>query len=189
LLDVQMPEVDGLKAARLIRQREQGTASHLPLIAVTAHALVGDRERCLAEGMDDYIAKPLRRADIEAALRRICIRRGDSSVATLKEAFEGDAQLAARVAGVFLQTTPDLAQKLEDAIERQDFDLIQRYAHTLRGSLSQLHATTLEEHARTIESAGLEKKIVPAQQAMVRLKSELDLLCLRLKAFCDAGDP
>jgi CheY-like chemotaxis protein len=64
LMDVQMPEMDGLEAAALIRQNEKGTGRHVPIIAMTAHAMTGDQERCLAAGMDAYIAKPIRSGDL-----------------------------------------------------------------------------------------------------------------------------
>ena len=72
LMDVQMPVMDGLTATIRIRERENATGTHLPIVAVTAHALDGDRARCLAAGMDDYLPKPIRTADLFATIARLC---------------------------------------------------------------------------------------------------------------------
>jgi CheY-like chemotaxis protein len=74
LLDVQMPEMDGLETIAEIRRREQGTGRHLPVVALTAHALQGDRERCLAAGMDGYVSKPLRAEELLAVFRELVQR-------------------------------------------------------------------------------------------------------------------
>jgi two-component system, sensor histidine kinase and response regulator len=70
-MDVQMPEMDGFEATARIRESERRTGQHTPIVAMTAHAMVGDRERCLASGMDDYMCKPLKRAEVFAFLERI----------------------------------------------------------------------------------------------------------------------
>jgi CheY-like chemotaxis protein len=71
LMDVQMPEMDGLEATRTIRGRERRSGGHLPILAMTAHALKGDAERCIAAGMDGYVSKPARPADLAAAIEKV----------------------------------------------------------------------------------------------------------------------
>jgi CheY-like chemotaxis protein len=92
-MDVQMPEMDGLEATALLRQSEKGTGAHLPVIAVTAHAMKGDRELCLAAGMDDYISKPLRAQDLTGALDALFSPKRTPAEHALKS--QGDAAYAA----------------------------------------------------------------------------------------------
>ncbi|MBA3271961.1 MAG: response regulator [Acidobacteria bacterium] len=76
LMDLEMPEMGGLEATQTIRRIEAANGGHVPIIAVTAHAMTGDREKCLSFGMDGYVSKPIRRADLLAELER-CLGRGD----------------------------------------------------------------------------------------------------------------
>lgn len=71
IMDIQMPKIDGLEATKAIRKREQQTGQHLPIIAMTAHAIKGDRERCLSAGMDEYISKPIHIEELQAVLSTV----------------------------------------------------------------------------------------------------------------------
>jgi two-component system, sensor histidine kinase and response regulator len=86
LMDVQMPEVDGFEATRQIRQQEQITGRHVPIVATTAHAMIGDRERCLQAGMDDYLSKPINRLELLAVLARQSPQRALSPAEQVPEA-------------------------------------------------------------------------------------------------------
>jgi CheY-like chemotaxis protein len=100
-MDCQMPEMDGFEATRLIREAEAGTERHIPIIALTANALEGDRDRCLAAGMDDYVAKPIRPEDLYATIDRLLVglaapgtpeaRSGPSPLAPVPASPEGTA--------------------------------------------------------------------------------------------------
>jgi two-component system sensor histidine kinase/response regulator len=163
LMDVQMPEMDGLEATGRLRQREQGTSRHIPVIAMTAHAMKGDAERCLAAGMDDYVSKPVTAEALDAVLRR-WVRGDPPAVATRPpparrpsspavdlgmlqqmRAAQGpdEADIVAEVVSLFLQDAPERLATLQVAVERGDLDLAVRAAHTLKGSAGHLGAKTL----------------------------------------------
>jgi CheY-like chemotaxis protein len=158
LMDVQMPEMDGLAAAALIRRRERGTGRHIPIIAMTAHAMQGDRERCLAAGMDGYIAKPIRPGPLREALlaqgTRVepppaeADRRADLpfvafSPAALEESCGADPGLAREVLGVMLDGVPAGLGRLEAAVAAGDAGRVAREAHSLKGAFLTVGATAL----------------------------------------------
>ena len=85
LMDVQMPELSGIEATASIREQEKSVAKHIPIIAMTAHAMVGDRDRCLASGMDDYISKPINATDLFAAIERVMLSASQTPLAQINQ--------------------------------------------------------------------------------------------------------
>ena len=134
LMDVQMPSVSGIEATREIRRLESGTGRHTPIVALTAHALEGDRERCLAEGMDDYLAKPLQPAVLMAILQRIAQGAGlDSSRFDYGRAMqEVDVDLIRMIAPRFLQQAPEDISALRRAWSVGDVGSMQNILHTMK---------------------------------------------------------
>lgn len=160
LMDVQMPEMDGFEATRRIRERERTTGDHLPIVAMTAHAMKGDRERCLEEGMDGYISKPLRPSELFEAVESLAAagRRGTRPVAppfdeTLAlKSVGGDRELLGEIIDAFLEECPRVTTALAAAIQRGDIAATHRAAHTLKGDLFTLGATEASGVAKQMEA-------------------------------------
>jgi CheY-like chemotaxis protein len=163
LMDVQMPEVDGLEATRTIRSKEAGREGHIPIIALTAHALAGDRERCLAAGMDGYVAKPIRAKELQAALEPYAVSStpvtatsasGRSDIIdwdAAMQSVQGDEELLWDVLDAFIQEGPQLVAAIDAAMIQQDAPELRRAAHTLKGSLRTIGAAPLAVRAEAIE--------------------------------------
>ncbi len=154
LMDVQMPGMDGFETTARIRARERGTGRRLTIVAMTAYAMKGDRERCLEAGMDDYLAKPIR-AD---RLYDIVDRAASNEVpafdrAALLAALGGDADLAREVARLFLDRGPVLLAEIGAAVARADAPGLSRAAHTFKGVVAYLSAEAAET-AETLEAMG-----------------------------------
>jgi len=188
LMDVQMPEMDGLEAATRIRASEKGTGRHLPIIALTAHAMKGDREQCLAAGMDDYVTKPIRRPELVGAIERL-LPTGQESVpapvavpaatgpafhrAKFMSELEGNTELLRRLAKLFFECTPPLLQQIRAAVQSGDARSLQRAAHTLKGSLGQFCAHAAMHTARKLEEAGDQRDLAGAAEALAELEQRL----------------
>jgi len=160
LMDIQMPLMDGYNATIEIRKREQGTDKHIPIIALTAHALKGDREKCIEVGMDDYISKPIDPNDLIRKIEKFEIREDrlphfNSTQAILNRQallnrVEQDRNIAVELAKLFLVDTKKHTESLKEAIEKRQFDKIQELAHLIKGSAISIGAEKLSSSALLI---------------------------------------
>jgi CheY-like chemotaxis protein len=149
LMDMQMPVMGGLEATRRFRQQE-APGSHLPIIAMTANALQGDREQCLAAGMDDYLSKPVRAADLQQLLQR----HGKSAPSAFNyqaALAQQDAEIIDIVADSFLASFPVEMAQLEQALQQADRATLKRLAHTIKGNAALFGATPIVTAAAQLE--------------------------------------
>jgi two-component system sensor histidine kinase/response regulator len=192
LMDVQMPELDGLEATRTIREREAASGGpHVPIIAMTAHALKGDRERCLEAGMDEYVAKPVRERQLLAALRAVMGGTDDSplppdpaeelvtpdkGVINWDEALKicaGDHALLRDIVDAFLEEHPRRMDEIRRGIDAPDFELLNRAAHTIKGSMRYFSASAVFDRAFALEQLGQQQSLEGAEELYGLLKQEL----------------
>jgi PAS domain S-box-containing protein len=186
LMDVQMPGLDGLAATRQIRMREQGQGGHVPIIAMTARAMAGDRERCIEAGMDDYLSKPVDSAQLRDMLS--CYQAGGQQVLDWRGALQrldGDAELLLELAALFVRDGPQLWQELSDALAADDRARSQRAVHSLKGVLVNFGAARAVAAAGQL-SASLQAR-QPWQAAAGRLGPALDQVYGALKALIAGG--
>ena len=168
LMDLQMPEMSGLEATKIIRERETSTGKHQWIIALTAQAMKGDREECLAAGMDDYITKPIKREELQTGLERAKISLSpkpqtstpaNADPSSIIKAFDGEINVAKKVSQLFLETTPSLWDSLVKSIQNGDAKNLQSTAHRLKGSYMQFGAEEAEQLAYKLETAGRNNKL------------------------------
>jgi two-component system sensor histidine kinase/response regulator len=172
LMDLQMPEMGGLEATAAIRSREQETGAHLRIVAMTAHAMADDRERCFAAGMDGYLSKPIDKRMLFAVVEQ-GVSGGDppsNAVAPLAldraavmERLGGDVDLFADVIGLFLEDCPARVAAIKAAIDEGDAVALSAAAHVLKGVAANLSAAGLFEAAQTLERLGAESRLEPAK--------------------------
>ena len=190
LMDVQMPELDGFEATATIRAKESRLGSHIPIIAMTAHAIKGDRERCLEAGMDAYVSKPIHARRLFAAIEEVTgvahIPRGvhDQEVPVEEvvdwteahRAVQGDADLLKIVVEAFLEECPLLMTSIRQAIDLQDSATLRTSSHSIKGSARYFGAKRVFDRAYDIEKMAARGSLRKADVATNALQGELDLL-------------
>jgi len=184
LMDVQMPELDGLEATRRIRQREVSTGQHVPIIALTAHAMTGDRERCLAAGMDGYLAKPVQLAELGAALDSLATGPGPLlDRGALLERTGGEPALLKEAVELFLLDSTRILGELQDALQLGDARRVARLAHTLRGDASPFGAVAACRRAQDLEQQGQAGELTQAAATCAHLAHDVQQLQAGLRAL------
>jgi two-component system sensor histidine kinase/response regulator len=181
LMDLQMPVMGGLEATDLIRRAEAGTARHIPIEALTAHALRGDRERCLDAGMDNYLSKPVQGPSLLAMLQEVTAgASADTDLPTIAAIdpddvlarVDGDRELLAELAQIFREQARELMAGLEAAVEAGDGRRVEHLAHTLRGSVANFGAAEAARIAQVLELGGRNGDLAGAAELVAQLGAE-----------------
>ena len=191
LMDLQMPVLGGLEATEAIRHRERGTGRHVRIVAMTAHAMASDRERCLAAGMDGYLSKPIDPPQLFAAVETT--EEGDGIAAAavpaafdegdLRQRVAGDEALMGEVIRLFLEDLPRRLAAIQDAVSSRNADVLRASAHALRGAAGNLSAGALCEDARVLERVGADSRMDEADAAWRQLSIDAGALCHELRRY------
>ena len=198
LMDIQMPGKDGLEATGEIRAKEATSGRHLPIIALTAHAMKGDRERCLEAGMDAYVSKPIRSKElfeaIESLVQGHVVATAPAAKATvvdnnifnealLLERTDGNAEICALLVETFLKECPTHVTGLRAALQHKDAKQLAVVAHGLKGAVANFTDGPALQATKALEMTGKQNDLAAADEAFRKLMVELDRLQSALSEF------
>jgi two-component system sensor histidine kinase/response regulator len=186
LMDLQMPEMGGLEATQAIRERERATGTHVPIVALTAHAMAGDRERCLASGMDGYLSKPVDVNDLMATVEAVSAggaSGGSEAVAHRGAALfdeaaalayaGGDRKLLREVIKLFRSACPASLRRLHRAIRSRDSEALRLAAHALKGAVATVGSSAGKEKAAELERLARSNRFGDAERVYDELRDFL----------------
>ncbi len=208
LMDVQMPELDGFEATRMIREKERQTGGRIPIIALTAHALKEDRQKCLASGMDDYISKPIQAETLFQIVEKLLFGLTEKKeeaplplteeepppaedVFDLSKALDVVAwqkELFQEIAHLFLENLPVHLSQIQEGIARGDASALEHAAHSLKGSVGNFGAKRSYDAAYLLEELGKNGKTDEAGEVLTKLKMELKALEKEMKKHLTGDD-
>jgi len=189
LMDVQMPIMDGFETTAAIRAREEESGGHVPIIGLTAHAMKGDRERCLEAGMDGYVPKPIQPDELFAVISELAgvstaadAPVGETSAAAavgfnrgeLLERLEGDMELLGKMVELFFEDYPRYLVAIEAAIERSDAKALGQAAHGLKGPVATLSLNRALNQVLRLEDAGKRGDLQEAAAICQELRREIE---------------
>ena len=204
LMDVQMPEMDGIAATMKIREHEKTTGRRQPIVAMTALVMKGDRERCIAAEMDGYLSKPIRPVELDEVLDSYIAQKTGDPVKTeaapaealavpshesvnvdeLLERIDGDIEFIAELSDIFRKDYPRQLQAVGAFIRTGDAEGLKRAAHTIKGALANLSAVRASSIAADLEQIGESGILTHAQEALSKLHDELPRVLTALDEVC-----
>jgi two-component system, sensor histidine kinase and response regulator len=209
LMDVQMPEMDGLEATKAIRAAEASTGKHLSIIAMTAHAMKGDRENCLSAGMDAYLSKTIRIDELKRTMSEVKATSDAKNMPEAEKTHKGqspehkrfraigqlesllhsvmdDRALLNEMAELWLADSAKQENQIRNGLDSGNAVMVQRAAHALKGSVGTFQAVAAQDAASQLEISAKAADMAGARKAFERLSTQLDLVRLDLRQLAQA---